>query len=52
MLDSEWSARKMAFEAWLDPANFDDEGRQRKSLGQLHSSVAWFFNQSDSGSQM
>jgi len=51
MLDSEWPARKMAFEAWLDPANFDGEGRQQKSLGQLHSSVAWFFNQSGSGSQ-
>ncbi len=23
MLDSEWPARKAAFEAWLDPANFD-----------------------------
>jgi RimJ/RimL family protein N-acetyltransferase len=35
MLDSEWPARKAAFEAWLDPANFDQEGRQRKSLAQL-----------------
>jgi RimJ/RimL family protein N-acetyltransferase len=35
MLDSEWPARKKAFEAWLDPANFDDEGRQRSSLVQL-----------------
>jgi RimJ/RimL family protein N-acetyltransferase len=35
MLDSEWPARKAAFEAWLDPANFDVEGRQRKSLAQL-----------------
>ena len=35
MLDSEWPARKAAFEAWLDPANFDGEGRQRKSLAQL-----------------
>jgi len=35
MLDSEWPARRAAFEAWLDPANFDGEGRQRKSLGQL-----------------
>jgi RimJ/RimL family protein N-acetyltransferase len=44
MLDSEWPARKMAFEAWLDAANFDGEGRQKKSLGQLHASVAWFLN--------
>ena len=35
MLDTEWPARKAAFEAWLDPANFDADGRQRKSLTQL-----------------
>jgi len=35
MLDGEWPARKAAFEAWLDPANFDKDGRQRKSLAQL-----------------
>jgi RimJ/RimL family protein N-acetyltransferase len=35
MLDSEWPARKAAFEAWLDPANFDANGQQIKSLGQL-----------------
>ena len=35
MLDREWPARKAAFEDWLDPANFDTEGRQRKSLAQL-----------------
>ena len=33
MLDHEWPARQAAFEAWLDPANFDAQGRQRKSLG-------------------
>lgn len=32
MLDHEWPARKAAFEAWLDPANFDATGRQRSSL--------------------
>jgi hypothetical protein len=32
MLDHEWPARKRAFEAWLNPANFDEEGRQRQSL--------------------
>jgi RimJ/RimL family protein N-acetyltransferase len=32
MLDKEWPARKQAFEAWLDPANFDSEGRQLRSL--------------------
>jgi RimJ/RimL family protein N-acetyltransferase len=35
MLDSEWPARKVDFETWLDPANFDAAGRQRKSLRQL-----------------
>ena len=32
MLDCEWPARKRAFEAWLDPANFDAEGVQRSRL--------------------
>ncbi len=28
----DWPGLKLAFEGWLDPANFDDEGRQRHSL--------------------
>jgi len=32
MLDHEWPARRVAFEAWLDPANFDAEGQQRRPL--------------------
>ncbi len=32
MLDTEWEDRKRAFEAWLDPANFDAAGRQRTAL--------------------
>jgi RimJ/RimL family protein N-acetyltransferase len=35
MLDSEWPALKARFEAWLDPANFDAEGRQKNCLTQL-----------------
>jgi len=35
MLDSEWPARRAAFEAWLDPANFDGQGRQRQTLTQI-----------------
>ena len=35
MLDSEWPSRKAAFEAWLDPTNFDADGRQRKSLAEI-----------------
>ena len=36
MLDAEWPARKAAFEQWLDPANFDAEGRQKASLSALN----------------
>lgn len=32
VLDHEWPARKRAFEAWLDPSNFDADGRQRSRL--------------------
>ncbi len=35
MLDHEWQARKRAFEAWLDSANFDSGGRQRQSLTEI-----------------
>jgi len=35
MLDREWPARKRAFEAWLAPANFDQEGRQRQTLAKV-----------------
>ena len=38
MLDSEWPARKRAFEAWLDPANFDADGFQMRNLGQIAAS--------------
>jgi RimJ/RimL family protein N-acetyltransferase len=34
-LDGEWPTLKGAFERWLDPANFDAEGRQRQSLRAL-----------------
>lgn len=32
MLDSEWPARKAAFETWLAPENFDEQGRQLQPL--------------------
>lgn len=38
MLDSEWPARKAAFDAWLKPGNFD-AGKQRSTLGELASQV-------------
>ena len=34
-VDSEWSALEAAFEAWLDPSNFDADGRQKQSLSAL-----------------
>ena len=32
MLDHEWPVVRRAFEAWLDPANFDASGAQRRPL--------------------
>src|SRR5205085_7789818 len=40
MLDSEWPARKRAFETWLSPDNFDADGRQKASLAALNGSTA------------
>jgi RimJ/RimL family protein N-acetyltransferase len=34
-IDREWPALDAAFTRWLDPANFDPEGRQRIRLGDL-----------------
>jgi RimJ/RimL family protein N-acetyltransferase len=34
MTDAEWPSRRAAFEAWLAPENFDQEGRQRRSLAE------------------
>jgi RimJ/RimL family protein N-acetyltransferase len=36
MLDSEWPARKGAFERWLSSENFDKDGRQKTSLAALN----------------
>jgi hypothetical protein len=33
MLDSEWPARKAAFDRWLAAENFDSNGRQKNRLG-------------------
>jgi RimJ/RimL family protein N-acetyltransferase len=32
MIDKEWPRCKAAFEAWLDPANFGPDGRQKRRL--------------------
>jgi RimJ/RimL family protein N-acetyltransferase len=39
MLDSEWPARKAAFERWLAPNNFAADGRQIESLSAMNSAV-------------
>ena len=39
MTDGEWPSRKAAFEAWLAPENFDSEGRQRRGLAEVRSSL-------------
>ena len=38
MLDREWPSRKLAFERWLTPNNFDAGGRQRIRLSDFHAS--------------
>jgi RimJ/RimL family protein N-acetyltransferase len=35
VIDGEWPALEAAFEAWLAPANFDAQGRQREALSDL-----------------
>lgn len=40
IIDTEWPDRKVAFERWLAPANFDDEGRQKTSLASFMASKA------------
>jgi hypothetical protein len=35
VIDSEWPALQRAMERWLDPANFDTAGVQRRRLSDL-----------------
>jgi RimJ/RimL family protein N-acetyltransferase len=35
ILDSEWPGIRRALESWLEPANFDVDGRQRRRLADL-----------------
>ncbi|HUO54781.1 MAG TPA: GNAT family protein [Rhodoblastus sp.] len=37
MLDLDWPARRAALEAWLDPENFDGDGRQKRRLADFQS---------------
>jgi len=33
IVDADWPAIRTRWQGWLDPANFDEEGRQRRPLG-------------------
>lgn len=39
MLDREWPAAKQAMERWLDPANFDADGGQKRRLEEIRSDI-------------
>ena len=39
MLDTEWPRAKAAFEAWLDPSNFDPDGHQRRRLDDIRAAL-------------
>jgi RimJ/RimL family protein N-acetyltransferase len=39
MIDKEWPALREAFLRWLDPSNFDEQGRQRARLSVLTAPV-------------
>lgn len=39
IIDSEWPKVRAAFETWLDPSNFDTEGRQRRSLQEIRNAL-------------
>jgi len=40
IIDSEWPALKSAYENWLDPANFDADGQQKRRLEDFQASRA------------
>ncbi|HEY8535907.1 MAG TPA: hypothetical protein VIL25_05640, partial [Vicinamibacterales bacterium] len=35
IVDREWPPLRAAFEAWLAPENFDEQGRQRRRLAEF-----------------
>jgi RimJ/RimL family protein N-acetyltransferase len=39
MLDHEWPRARAAFDAWLDPGNFDADGTQHRSLAAMRGSL-------------
>ena len=39
IIDTEWPALKRAYEEWLDPVNFDNEGQQRRRLEEIRAGL-------------
>ncbi len=39
IIDTEWPALKRAYEEWLDPANFDNAGQQRRRLEEIRAAL-------------
>ena len=40
IIDKEWPALRKAYEGWLDPANFDSDGNQKRRLEDFRKSLA------------
>ncbi|MFI8006914.1 GNAT family N-acetyltransferase [Streptomyces sp. NPDC086010] len=40
IIGSEWPVLRQAFDVWLDPVNFDDDGLQRRSLTDIRTRIA------------
>jgi RimJ/RimL family protein N-acetyltransferase len=40
MIDKDWPRNREAFELWLDPANFDGDGRQKRRLEEIRDSIS------------
>jgi len=39
VIDKDWPGVRAGYEAWLDPGNFDDKGRQKRSLSDMRGST-------------
>jgi RimJ/RimL family protein N-acetyltransferase len=39
IIDSEWPTVRRALQAWLDPGNFDESGRQRRTLAEIRAAI-------------
>lgn len=39
MVDGDWPAIRRAFEEWLEPSNFDSDGRQKRRLEEIRAAI-------------